>query len=85
MKEHHMITSIQLNELCLAPTDFYSEIGAGIFRGHGFPANPKGNSRSLITAYAHVGVDIGISNAWHSGSGQHQFGYCKFSRNHYAP
>ena len=67
------------------PTGFYSEIGAGVFRGHGFPANPKGNSPGLITTYARVGRDIGISNAWRFGSGQHQSGNCKFLRDHYAP
>jgi len=49
------------------PTVFYSEIGAGVFRGRDFPANPKGNSPGLITTYARVGGDIGISNAWRLG------------------
>jgi len=50
------------------PTDFYSEIGGGVFRGHDFPANAKSNSPGLVTAYARVGGDIGVSHTWRLGA-----------------
>jgi hypothetical protein len=49
------------------PTDFYSEIGGGVFRGRGFPASSEGNEPGLFTAYARVGGDIGTAHAWRLG------------------
>ena len=50
------------------PTVFYSEIGGGIFRGHGFPAKAESNSPGLVMAYARVGGGVGISSAWRLGA-----------------
>jgi hypothetical protein len=49
------------------PTDFYSEIGGGVFRGRGFPAASEGNDAGLFTAYARIGGDIGVGHAWRLG------------------
>ena len=49
------------------PTFFYSEIGGGIFRGREFLANYKEQAPGLFTAYARIGGDIGISQAWRLG------------------
>lgn len=52
----------------LLPTDFYAEIGAGAYRGIGYPAGGSANdgngSQSL---FARVGGDIGDSQSWVAG------------------
>ncbi|MCL2025790.1 MAG: hypothetical protein FWG92_03190 [Leptospirales bacterium] len=50
------------------PTFFYSEIGGGAFHGREFLANAQGHSPGLVTAYARIGGDIGISQAWRLGA-----------------
>lgn len=51
------------------PTDLYSEIGAGAYRGASFPADEDGNSGiGLYNIYARVGGDIGIEHAWRLGA-----------------
>ena len=52
----------------ILPTDFYSEIGGGVYRGADFPAG--GNEGSDIdswTAYGRVGGDIGDNTSWRVG------------------
>jgi hypothetical protein len=52
----------------LAPTDFYLELGAEVFRGASYPA--AASSDSLIgstTLRATTGGDIGFSNSWQFG------------------
>ncbi len=52
----------------LAPTDFFLELGAEIFRGGSYPAGGNANSgfgtRSL---FAQTGGDIGFSHSWTAG------------------
>ena len=49
------------------PTDFYSEIGGGVFRGAGFPSSAEGNAPGLATAYARIGGDFGTGHDWRLG------------------
>ena len=52
----------------ILPTDFYSEIGGGVYRGGDFPSG--GNAGSDIgawTAYGRVGGDIGDNTSWRLG------------------
>ncbi|QQG36155.1 MAG: hypothetical protein HYS17_11805 [Micavibrio aeruginosavorus] len=50
------------------PTDFYSEIGAGGFRGRGFPAEGgDGGDIGAWNAYARTGGDIGDEISWRLG------------------
>lgn len=50
------------------PTDFYSEIGAGGFRGRGFPAaGGDGGDVGAWNAYARTGGDIGSETSWRLG------------------
>lgn len=50
------------------PTDFYSEIGAGGFRGRGFPAEGgDGNDLGAWNVYARTGGDIGDETSWRLG------------------
>lgn len=50
------------------PTDFYSEIGAGGFRGRGFPAEGgDGSDLGAWNAYARIGGDIGTETSWRVG------------------
>lgn len=50
------------------PTDFYSEIGAGGFRGRGFPAEGgDGGDLGAWNAYARTGGDIGSETSWRLG------------------
>lgn len=52
----------------LAPTPFFLELGAEMARGGGFPGNERNkNGSGLGTLFAHVGGDVGISNAWQAG------------------
>ena len=49
------------------PTDFYSEIGGGVFRGAEFPSKANGNAPGLATAYARIGGDFGTGHDWRLG------------------
>lgn len=50
------------------PTDFYSEIGAGAFRGDDFPAGGSdGEGASVYSAFGRVGGDIGDNQSWRIG------------------
>lgn len=47
------------------PTDFYSEIGVGIWRGGDFPgADAIGSKPGSYSSYANVGGDIGENQSW---------------------
>lgn len=50
------------------PTDIYSEIGGGVFRGNDFPGGgADGNDIGSWTAYGRVGGDIGDNTSWRLG------------------
>ncbi len=50
------------------PTDFYSEIGGGIFRGDDFPfGSGDGEGIGAWSAFARVGGDIGSDQSWRLG------------------
>lgn len=50
------------------PTDFYSEIGGGIFRGDDFPfGGSSGSDIGAWSAFARVGGDIGDNQSWRLG------------------
>ncbi|HEY1096514.1 MAG TPA: hypothetical protein VGF14_04680 [Alphaproteobacteria bacterium] len=52
----------------ILPTDLYTEVGAGAWRGDGFPAgNAEGASPGSYTAYGRVGGDIGYNQTWRLG------------------
>lgn len=52
----------------LAPTPVFLEFGAEVARGGGFPGSERNrNGSGLATLFAHVGGDVGISNAWQAG------------------
>ena len=49
------------------PTDFYSEIGGGVFRGDDFPAGGSSSGLGAWSAFARVGGDIGDNQSWRLG------------------
>ncbi len=50
------------------PTDMYSEIGGGIYRGDDFPGGEaSGNDIGAWTAYGRIGGDIGDQTSWRLG------------------
>lgn len=50
------------------PTDFYSEIGGGVFRGDDFPfGEGDGSGIGAWSAFARVGGDIGDNQSWRLG------------------
>lgn len=50
------------------PTDFYSEVGGGIYRGDDFPGgDASGSDIGSWTAYGRVGGDIGDKTSWRAG------------------
>jgi len=50
------------------PTDFYSEVGGGVYRGEDFPGGgADGNDIGSWTAYGRVGGDIGDNTSWRLG------------------
>lgn len=52
----------------LAPTDLFLEFGAEVGRGRTFPgADNNKNGVSQGAVFAHLGGDVGISNAWRVG------------------
>lgn len=51
------------------PTDFYSEIGGGVFRGDDFPfGEGAGSDVGAWSAFARVGGDIGDNQSWRLGA-----------------
>lgn len=51
------------------PTDFYSEIGGGIFRGDDFPfGSSDGEDIGAWSAYARVGGDVSDNQNWRLGA-----------------
>lgn len=52
----------------LAPTDFFLEFGAELFRGESFPAGGAANrGKGASTLFVHIGGDAGPSHAWRAG------------------
>ena len=52
----------------LAPTDLFLEVGAEAGRGRSFPgADNNKNGVSSGSVFAHLGGDVGLSNAWRIG------------------
>lgn len=52
----------------LAPTDFFLELGAELFRGESFPAGGAANhGKGASTLFVHIGGDAGPSHAWRAG------------------
>ena len=49
------------------PTDFYSEIGGGLFRGDDTPFAGSDSGMEAWSAYARLGGDIGRNSAWRIG------------------
>jgi len=50
------------------PTDIYSEIGGGAFRGDDFPAGGSQTGLDAWSAYARIGGDIGDNQSWRMGA-----------------
>ena len=50
------------------PTDLYSEIGAGLFRGDDTPFGGSANGHEARSAYARFGDDFGRDSAWRIGA-----------------
>ena len=55
--------------LWLAPTELFMEVGAEVAKGQFFPGSDAGGDRNVGSwaAFAHVGGDVGESNAWRAG------------------
>ena len=52
----------------ILPTEIYSEIGGGIYRGNDFPGGgAEGSNIGSWTAYGRVGGDIGDNTSWRLG------------------
>lgn len=51
----------------ILPTDLYAEVGAGVFRGNGYPATSD-DGISLYKAHARVGGDISDETSWRLGA-----------------
>ena len=50
------------------PSDLYSEIGAGLFRGDDTPFGGSANGREAWSAYTRFGGDVGRDSAWRVGA-----------------
>lgn len=51
------------------PTDLYTEIGGGMFRGDAFPGGTsKGEGAAIYSGFARVGGDIGANQSWRVGA-----------------
>ena len=50
------------------PTDLYSEIGAGLFRGDDTPFGGSADGHGAWSAYARIGGDFGRDSAWRVGA-----------------
>jgi hypothetical protein len=49
------------------PTDLYSEIGGGVFRGDDFPAGGSSSGLGGWSAFARIGGDLGDNHSWRLG------------------
>ena len=49
------------------PTDFYSEIGGGVYRADDFPFGTGDGENTAWSAYARIGGDIGNNQSWRLG------------------
>jgi len=49
------------------PTDFYAEIGGGLYKGGYFPASSEGSGDGAANAYVKFGGDITDNQAWLAG------------------
>ena len=49
------------------PTDFFTELGGGWFRGDDFPFGSSSSGRSAWSAYGRIGGDIGADQSWRIG------------------
>ncbi|MGQ0527212.1 MAG: hypothetical protein ACT4OY_04175 [Alphaproteobacteria bacterium] len=66
LDRHYSDDGVQVS--WVLPTDFYSEVGAGGFRGRGFPAEGgDGSDLGAWNAYARTGGDIGDETSWRLG------------------
>ena len=66
--EHLVQDGLQLR--WLAPTELFLEVGAEVSRGQFFPGSDAGGDRNgagAWAAFAHLGGDVGASNAWRAG------------------
>ena len=66
--EHLAQDGVQLR--WLAPTELFMEVGAEVAKGQFFPGSDAGGDRNGVgswAAFAHVGGDVGESNAWRAG------------------
>ena len=53
----------------LLPTDFYTEIGGGIFRGDDFPfGESDGSGADAWSLFTRIGGDIGYKQSWRAGA-----------------
>lgn len=52
----------------VAPTDTFIEVGGELLRGEGYPSGGASNDGAgVVTAFAHVGGDIGLETSWLAG------------------
>lgn len=49
------------------PTDFYAEVGGGVFRGDDFPGGGSVSGLGAWSAFARTGGDIGDNQSWRLG------------------
>jgi hypothetical protein len=50
------------------PTNFFTEIGGGLFRGDDFPFGGSSGGAAAWSAFARVGGDIGANQSWRLGA-----------------
>jgi hypothetical protein len=50
------------------PTEFYAEIGGGVFRGDDFPAGGSSSGLGAWSAYGRIGGDVGDNQSWRLGA-----------------
>ena len=50
------------------PTDIYTEVGGGLYRGGDFPFANSENGTSTLSAYGRIGGDFGRNGAWRIGA-----------------
>lgn len=51
----------------ILPTDYFAEIGGGVFRGDDFPAGSSSSGLGAWSAFARVGGDFGDNHSWRLG------------------
>lgn len=51
------------------PTEFYSDVGGGVFRGDDYPfGSARGSSAGAWSLFAHIGGDIDDNQSWRAGA-----------------